>query len=57
MQLNDFTIPPIFVFFCTLVVPQNYRLMVLNNAPWQLEQSSFKTIAWRSMCLSLSHMT
>ena len=51
------TISHIFVFFCTLVVPQNYCLMVLNNAPWQLEQNNFKTVVWKSMCLPLTKMT
>ena len=32
-----------------IVVPLNYHLMVLNNEPRQLEPSSFKTVAWRSL--------
>ena len=34
-------------YYRLIVVPQNYHLMVLNNELWQLEPSSFKTIARR----------
>ena len=38
-----------------IVLLLNYHLMVLNNEPLQLEPSSFKTVARRSLCLPLGH--